>query len=144
VNEELKDCHFMEDGFYINELQEDIKRLKEQLNDEIDDELKQSEIMVKQQNEIERLNKGYCELKEKCNKGDCDCTNEEYNSMCEENIKMDLEIERLNKGINEIIQYINLLELGSDHEETYNKDGYLVDVYDIEKMLVELIGSDKE
>lgn len=36
---------------------EEIERLKEQLNDEIDDELKQSEIMVKQQNEIERLNK---------------------------------------------------------------------------------------
>ena len=39
----------------------EIERLKEQLNDEIDDELKQSEIMVKQQNEIERL-------KDLCNK----------------------------------------------------------------------------
>ena len=37
-------------------LAKEIERLKEQLNDEIDDELKQSEIMVKQQNEIERLN----------------------------------------------------------------------------------------
>lgn len=45
--------------------------------------------------EIARLNKGYCELKEKCNKGECDCTHEEYNNMCEENIKMDLEIKRL-------------------------------------------------
>ena len=58
--------------------------------------------------------------------------------------KTNKEIERLKKGINEIIQYINSLELGSDHEETYNKEGYVVDVYDIEKMLVELIGSDKE
>lgn len=33
----------------------EIERLKEQLNDETDDELKQIEIMVKQQNEIERL-----------------------------------------------------------------------------------------
>ena len=36
------------------EKDKEIERLKEQLNDEIDDELKQSEIMVKQQNEIER------------------------------------------------------------------------------------------
>lgn len=49
--------------------------------------------------EIERLKKGYCELKEKCNKGECDCTHEEYNGMCEQNIKMDLEIERLNSII---------------------------------------------
>lgn len=42
-------------------LKEEIERLKEQLNDEIDDELKQSEIMVKQQNETERL-------KDLCNK----------------------------------------------------------------------------
>jgi len=55
----------------------------------------------------------------------------------------DKEIERLNKGINEIIQYINSLELGSD-QEPYNKEGYAVSVYDIEKMLVDLIGSDKE
>lgn len=38
----------------LEKKQEEIERLKEQLNDEIDDELKQSEIMVKQQNEIER------------------------------------------------------------------------------------------
>ena len=36
--------------------QEEIERLKEQLNDEIQEELKQSEIMVKKQQEIERLN----------------------------------------------------------------------------------------
>ena len=36
-------------------LEQEIERLKEQLNDEIDDELKQSEIMVKKQEEIERL-----------------------------------------------------------------------------------------
>lgn len=53
------------------------------------------------------------------------------------------EIERLTKGITEIIQYVNSLKLGSD-EATYNKEGYAVDVYDIKKMLAELIGSDKE
>ena len=52
--------------------------------------------------EIADLEKGYCELKEKCNKGECDCTHEEYNGMCEENIKMDLEIERLHSIIKEV------------------------------------------
>lgn len=37
-------------------LEKEIERLKEQLNDEIQEELKQSEIMVKKQQEIERLN----------------------------------------------------------------------------------------
>lgn len=46
--------------------------------------------------EIERLNKGYCELKEKCNRGDCDCTKEEYNNMCEANIKL---MNRIDKAI---------------------------------------------
>ena len=55
----------------------------------------------------------------------------------------DKEIERLHKGIKEIIQNINSLELGSD-QETYNKEGYQVDVYDIKEMLVELIGGEKE
>ena len=36
--------------------EKEIERLKEQLNDEIDDGLKQSEIMVMKQKEIERLN----------------------------------------------------------------------------------------
>lgn len=81
----------------------------------------------------------------KDNKGDLYFrANEIENLINELEQEKDKEIERLNKGINEIIQYINSLELGCDHEETYNKEGYLVDVYDIEKMLVELIGSDKE
>lgn len=56
------------------------------------------DIMCKNK-EIERLKKGYCPIKEKCNKGECDCTNEEYNQMCEENIKLDLEIERLRSNL---------------------------------------------
>ena len=56
--------------------------------------------------DIADLEKGYCELKEKCNKGECDCTHEEYNNMCEENIKMDLEIERLHSIIKEVREYI--------------------------------------
>ena len=50
------------------------------------------------------LEKGYCELKEKCNKDECDCTHEEYNNMCEQNIKMDLEIERLNNDIKVLLK----------------------------------------
>ena len=37
--------------------------------------------IVDMKKEIERLKQGYCELKEKCNKGECDCTNEEYDNM---------------------------------------------------------------
>lgn len=39
----------------IQKQNKEIERLKEQLSDEIDEELKQSEIMVKKQQEIERL-----------------------------------------------------------------------------------------
>ena len=42
--------------------------------------------------EIERLKNGYCELKVKCNNGECDCTNEEYDGMVEGNIKLSLEL----------------------------------------------------
>lgn len=41
---------------YMIGLEQEIERLKEQLNDEIQEELKQSEIMIKKQQEIERLN----------------------------------------------------------------------------------------
>ena len=41
----------------------EIERLKEQLNDEIQEELKQSKIMVKKQQEIERLNNIIVKLK---------------------------------------------------------------------------------
>ena len=34
--------------------------------------------IFKKDKEIERLKKGYCELKEKCNNGECDCAREEY------------------------------------------------------------------
>ena len=47
-----------------DEICDEIERLKEQLNDEIDDGLKQSEIMLKQHNEIERLNNIINELEE--------------------------------------------------------------------------------
>ena len=52
----------------IDTKDKEIERLKEELNDEIDDELKQSEIMVKKQEEIERLNNIIKEVREYINK----------------------------------------------------------------------------
>lgn len=56
---------------------------------------RKEDTIVDREMEIADLEKGYCELKEKCSKGECDCTHEEYNNMCEANIKLDLKIERL-------------------------------------------------
>ena len=70
--------------------------------------------------EIERLKQGYCELKEKCNKGECDCTNEEYNGMCEANIELNLEIERLHsiiKEVRELLQKANIYRNYDDDED---------------------------
>ena len=76
------------------------------------------------------LEKGYCELKEKCNRGECDCTNEEYNNMCEANIKL---MNRIDKAI----EYIRQLEFES--EELY-------DISEIARLeLLDILkGSDKE
>ena len=65
---------------------------------------RKEDTIIDREMEIADLEKGYCELKEKCNKGECDCTHEEYNGMCEENIKMDLEIERLNNEIKTLLK----------------------------------------
>ena len=86
--------------------------------------------------EIEKLNKGYCPIKEKCNKGECDCTNEEYNQMCEENIKLDLEIERLNNIINKAIEYLK-------SKECYKK--WEIDGDEVQNNLLSILqGVDKE
>lgn len=45
--------------------------------------------------ENKRLKNGYCELKIKCNNGECDCTNEEYDGMLQTNMKLSLEIDKL-------------------------------------------------
>lgn len=96
--------------------------------------------------EIERLNKGYCPIKEKCNKGECDCTNEEYNQMCEENMKLDLEIERLNNIIDEFDKYLVSIK----NSCIYNVDVFLYkvvsNIYNKFKELkgVELTGNDKK
>lgn len=60
--------------------------------------------------EIKRLKQGYCPIKEKCNAGECDCTNEEYNQMCEGNIKLHLEREKLKDIIKDIRKDIEVIE----------------------------------
>ena len=69
--------------------------------------------------EIERLKNGYCELKVKCNNGECDCTNEEYDGMVEGNMKLSLEVERLNNIIEEL-------------EKMFVNDDKLIKEYNIE------------
>lgn len=82
--------------------------------------------------EIERLQKGYCELKEKCNNGECDCTHEEYNSMCEANIKLENKIERLNNDIKELLK------------ENENKEKVIKAQDNIIKEVREYIGIDEK
>ena len=81
--------------------------------------------------EIERLEQGYCELKEKCNKSECDCTHEEYNNMCEANIKMDLEIERLNSIIKEVRDLVYKIQQDNKRLEPIISTDELDDILEI-------------
>ncbi len=67
--------------------------------DQLEDKVRECKLKDK---EIKKLKNGYCELKVKCNNGECDCTNEEYDGMIQSNIKLSLEVERLNNIINEL------------------------------------------
>ena len=60
------------------------------------------QIILEKDKKIEKLKNGYCKLKVKCNNGECDCTNEEYDGMVKSNIKLSLEVGRLNNIINEL------------------------------------------
>ena len=97
-----------------NEIKETIDYFKKYLNiddlirfDKILDYITNLQIIEKDHQKLngqlreenKRLNKGYCELKEKCNNGECDCQNEEYWYMCESNMKLSLEVDRLNNII---------------------------------------------
>ena len=64
------------------------------------------EYIEEKDKEIERLKNGYCELKVKCNNGECDCTNEEYNGMVESNMKLSLENDELRKNVFDNLQTI--------------------------------------
>ena len=74
----------------IATLEWEIERLKEQLNDEIDEELKQSEIMVKKQEEIERLNNIIKRLENEINGAYSDLSNNLNANYMHEAFKKDL------------------------------------------------------
>ena len=58
------------------------------------------------QKENERLNNGFCELKVKCNNGEIDCTNEEYESMIQANMKGSLLLDDYKSRNEKAIEYI--------------------------------------
>lgn len=95
--EDIKEFEDIDTYYGVSELVEEV----------FQDRVETHKHLVTTNKEIERLKKGYCELKEKCNKGECDCTHEEYNGMCEQNMKMDLEIERLNNIIKRTDSWID-------------------------------------
>lgn len=82
--------------------------------------------------ETERLKQGYCELKEKCNRGECDCTYEEYNEMCKQNMKMDLEIERLNNDIKILLKENEIKE-----KVIVKYDNFINDLYNGLEQIIE-------
>ena len=71
-------------GDYITTLQEENKRLQFALKDTKENA---DEIICELKEENDNLKNGYCELKVKCNNGECDCTNEEYESMIQTNMR---------------------------------------------------------
>ena len=86
----VNNCKILLD--YITNLQDRTKEL-EQINEEhrrINGELRN----------------GYCEIKEKCNKGECDCTNEEYESMAQANMKLRLLLDDYKTRIDKAIRLI--------------------------------------
>lgn len=58
------------------------------------------------QQENERLNNGYCELKVKCNNGEIDCTHEEYEGMIQANMKGALLLEDYKSRCEKAVEYI--------------------------------------
>ena len=83
--------------------------------------------------ENERLKNGYCELKVKCNNGECDCTNEEYDGMVQANMKNYLLLEDYKSRIDKAIRTLETLK-GSARWERH--------LYEVDKLLNILQGSD--
>ena len=91
------------------------------------------------QEENERLKNGYCELKVKCNNGECDCTNEEYESMAQANMKGSLLLEDYKQRNEKAIEFIE--------EKISSTKGVINDyMYHKEhnKILIELLQEDIE
>lgn len=85
-------------------------------------------LLEKKQEEVDRLQKGYCELKEKCDKGECDCIHEEYHNLINQNMKLLEEneilysdnvvynkmIDELNARIDKAIEYLKKREYDNE------------------------------
>jgi SMC interacting uncharacterized protein involved in chromosome segregation len=118
---------------YITNLQEEINKLTAESTEWESKYYDMQDNFHNANEEIERLKNGYCKLKVKCNNGECDCTNEEYDTMVEGNMKLSLEVDRLNNIINE-------LEKASDeifHKYPYERHQWFL-------KLKELKGSEKK
>ena len=61
--------------------------------------------LLKEENK--KLKNGYCELKVKCNNGECDCTNEEYDGMIQANMRISLLLDDYKSRNEKAIEYIN-------------------------------------
>ena len=84
--------------------------------------------------EIDRLKNGYCELKVKCNNGECDCTNEEYDGMVQCNMKLSLEVDELNNIINELEKTI--VDFIEKHTEDYLDWKYDEEIYNAQDRIL--------
>ena len=88
------------------------EELKEELGNKFEEYMYKANIELLEKIDIG----GFCELKKKCDEGLCDCTNEEYNSMAECNMRISLENDALQQ---ENKQLKEKLEVSQDNEETY-------------------------
>ena len=61
---------------------------------------------IQLQQENQQLKSMICPIYEKCQKGECDCTHEEYDSMCEKNMEMSVELNKYKSIVKEAIEYI--------------------------------------
>lgn len=84
---------------YITNLQQELEQVQELA-------LEHQKINGELREENKELEKGFCKLAVKCNAGECDCTNEEYYSMTQKNMKMYLELENYKDRIDNTIKYI--------------------------------------
>ena len=110
----------------MNEFSKD-KPTSQQLVDLIDEELDITisrdvvyglDFEYKQlQQENQQLKSMICPIYEKCQKGECDCTHEEYRSMCETNMKIIDELNEYKSVIDEARKFIK-----EKYEEDYSKN----------------------
>lgn len=89
------------------------EELKEELGEKFEEYMYKANIEL-----LKKIDSGgFCELKKKCDAGLCDCTNEEYDSMAQCNMKLSLENENLQQRIDKAIKIIeNDTDLNSQRQ----------------------------